>query len=196
MSCFTATVDRVRGDASASPFHRPGPGRGGAAWPPRPAGKRFRDANRPWFSPGFALVSVSFRPAFPLLFRHNPLKYNETAIFRRRRGPRCAHDPARPPTGMARNPRQTSCNRKLCCVTPKNQPVTTALPAPPSRPPSSFPQKRESMAGKNGSLAYPPRADGPPRAAVAAPLVIPAKAGIHSWIRETNFSLDISDRLC
>ena len=76
---------------------------------------------------------VSFRPAFPLLFRCNPLKYNEIAIFLRRRGLGCAHDPARPPAGMVRNPRRTSCNRRLYYAVPKNRPVTTARGRPSAR---------------------------------------------------------------
>ena len=166
MSWLPATVDRVRDDASASPFHRPGPGQGKATWTSRPAGRPFRSANRPWFSPPLALVSADFRPAFPLLFRRNPLKYNETAIFRRRRSLPRAHGPARPPAGMARNPRRTSCNQRLHCVAPKNRPSARGGYADDSsfprssrgrlreRPPSSFPRKRESIPGYAGRIFH------------------------------------------
>ena len=157
MSWLSATLDRVRDVASSPLPHRPGPGQGKAAWPPRPAGRRFRSANRPWFCPGFALISVGFRPAFPLFFQPNPLKYNETAIFRRRRGPGCAHGPARPPPGMARNPGRTSCNRRLYYVDPKDQPVTTARGRPSTRggyaDDSSFPRSSWAVSA-NGPLRH------------------------------------------
>ncbi len=133
MSCFPATIDRVCDVAYAAPLHRPGPGQGKAAWMPRPAGKWFRSANRPWFSPPFAPVSAGFRPAFSLLFRRNPLEYNDIAIFRRRCGLGRAHGPARPPAGMARIPRRTSCNRRLYCVALKYRPVTTVRGRPSVR---------------------------------------------------------------
>ena len=169
MSCFPATVDRVRDDASSSPFHRPGPGQGKAAWPPRPSTRWFRSANRPWFSPVFASVSAGFRPAFALLFLHNSLKYNDNKIFLRRRSLRRALGSARPPAGMVRNPRRTSCNQRLYYSTLKNQPVTTVRGRPSARRgyanDSSFPRSSRKQAPRT------------------APVVIPAKAGIHIRIR-------------
>ena len=101
-----------------------------------PAGRRFQGANPSRFSPVFAPVLTGFRPAFPLLFRRNSLKYNDITIFFA--AGTAFHTPTPPPgpaagiarrAGPARISKRIFCNRRLHNIASKKRRRSAAAQA-------------------------------------------------------------------
>ena len=83
--CVHDTASHAGAAPSAAPTRSAASRRTGAGrTTPRP-GRRSRTPNPSRFSPAFVPILTGFCPAFALLFRHNPLKYNNMLNFRRRR---------------------------------------------------------------------------------------------------------------